>query len=290
MHLDQTVSPFGQFKGHGWVFFLAPVSGSSHPAITRFADHPGTNGPLLGGPGTLSLMRYDDSPFGAYDEISYSPGSYEYLNIHNVRPDASARRITKCYVSCNPDQICLIRASYGIPAAQARFAWTQTGRHKVTVEIRFPNGESIIQLTLGRTSLTSFTINTRSLMSNNIDLGKLMPIVQPVLDENQVAVPRIIDPYSPLLESAPLLKWYTSLYGTSAAAKIVGANTNPRHFPPIEQARVSRIGMLIMDMVMTLNAPEVVVDVVTPRARSGRTVCSTIAGLFEGIIYRGVAD
>jgi hypothetical protein len=287
MHIDQPVSPFGKFKGQGWTFLLAPVSDSSHLAIKRFADHPGTDGTLVGGHGTLSLMRYHESPFGPYDEISYSPGSYEYLNVRNVRPEASARRITKCYVSCHTHQIALIRANYGIPAEQAKFVWTQTGRDEVTTAISLPNGEHIIDLTLSRTSLTSFTINTRSLMSNSIDLGKLGPIVQPLLDGNQVAIPRIIEPYSPLLESAPLLKWYISFYGNSATAKIVRVSTNPNLFPPIERARVSRIGLMYMDMVMTLNAPDVVVDVVTPRPRRRRgRICLALQEWFDGIIYR----
>ena len=288
MHLEQTVSPFGQFKGHGWVFLLAPVSALSRPAITRFADHPGTNGSLVGGAGTLSLMRYSESPFGEYDEISYSPGSYEYLNIHNVRPEASARRITKCYVSCSADKISLIRASYGIPAEQAHFTWTQTERHEVTTEISLPDGEFIIQLTLARASLTSFTINTTSLMSNSIDLGKLFPIAQPLQDGIQVTIPRVMDPYSPLLESAPLLKWYSSIYGIGAACKIIRSSTNPVYFPPVEQARVSKLGLVLTDMVMTLKEPNIVVDVLTPGERRRRRC--TIAGWLEGIIYRDIED
>jgi len=288
MHIEQTVSPFGQFKGHGWVFLLAPVSGLSHPAIARFADHPGTNGSLVGGPGTLSLMRYSESPFGEYDEISYSPGSYEYLNIHNVRPEASARRITKCYASCGADKISLIRASYGIPTEQAMFTWTQTGPHEVTTEISLPNGEFIIRLTVARASLTSFTINTTSLTSNSLDLGKFFPLVQPLQDGNQVVVPRVMDAHSPFLESAPLLKWYSSIYGIATASKIVRSATNPLYFPPVEQARVSRLGLVITDMVMTLNEPVIVVDVITPRERRRRRCRMT--GWLDGIIYRDIGD
>ena len=93
-------SPFGIFKGQTWIFLVSPIYPSSPASIRKFADHPGTTGELVGGPGMLSLYRYTESPFGAYDQLSYSPGWYEYLNIQKRWPYSTVTRITKSYVSC----------------------------------------------------------------------------------------------------------------------------------------------------------------------------------------------
>jgi hypothetical protein len=271
------------------MFLLAPISASSPTSVRRFSDHPRTKGELVGGSGSLTLCRYTESPFGPYDELSYSPGWYEYLNIRNVRPSATAKRITKSYVSCSENDLRLIRVHYGIPAEQAKFNWnlsgTEDGTEQVTVRITLPDDEQVIQLTLTQSSFPTFTINSASLVSNAIDLAKLMPIVQPLLDGNQVPVPQSLSPNSPLLESAPLLKMYTSIQGSSGFATLQ-AVTNPRFFPPIEEAGVSRYGLVLTQMVMTLNAPEIVLDVVSPGERRKWRTCIVISNWINSIVFR----
>ena len=287
--IDQSnSSPFGTFKGHGWIFLLEPVSPSSPASIRDFADHPGTTGQLVGGPGTLCLYRYQESPFGAYDELSYSPGWYEYLNIQNSRPSATAKRVTKSYVSCSENDVHMIRSSYGIPTAQAIFHWKAIGPDLVTVEITLRDGERVTELTFKQSSLPIFTINSASLISNAVDFAKLIPMVQPLLDGNQVPIPQNLSPNSPLLHSAPLLKLCTSIRGNARLATLLRADTNAHLFPPIEASRVSRYGLELMEMVMTLNAPEVVLDVVSPRERRTWQIYSVISNFINSIVFRKI--
>jgi hypothetical protein len=284
--IDQSnSSPFGTFKGHGWIFLLESISSSSSASIRQFADHPGTTGQLVGGPGTLCLYRYHESPFGAYDELSYSPGWYEYLNIQNSRPSATAKRITKSYVSCNENNVHMIRSHYGIPAAQAIFHWKAIGPDQVTAEITLSHGERVIELTFKQSSLPIFTINSSSLISNAVDFAKLVPIVQPLLDGNQVPIPQNLSPHSPLLHSAPLLKLCTSIRGNAKLTTLLRAETNADLFPPIEAGRVSRYGLELMEMVMTLNAPEVVLDVVSPRERRPWQIYLVVSSWINSIVF-----
>jgi hypothetical protein len=278
-------SPFGTFKGQAWIFLVSPISASSPPSIRKLADHPGTKGELVGGPGTLSLYRYIESPFGAYDELSYSPGRYEYLNIQKYWPYSTAKRITKSYVSCNDNDVHMIRSSYGIPAEQARFNWNIVGTGEVAVRITLPNGEHIVEFTFKQSSFPSFTVNSTSLISNAVDLAKLVPIVQPLLDGNQVPVPQTLSPHSPLLESAPLLKMYTSIQASSGLATVTRAVTNGRRFPPIGDIGISRYGLVLTEMTMNLNPSEVVLDVVTPRERRTWRICEIISNWIKAVVF-----
>ena len=267
------------------MFLLEPVSASSPASIRNFTDHPGTKGQLVGGPGTLCLYRYHESPFGAYDELSYSPGWYEYLNIQNWRPSATAKRITKSYVSCSENDVHMIRSNYGIPAEQAIFHWKAIGPDQVTAEITLPHGERVIELTFKQSSLPVFAINSTSLIANTVDLAKLVPIVQPLLDGNQVPIPQNLSPNSPLLQSAPLLKLCSSIHGNARLTTLLRADTNAHLFPPIEACRVSRYGLELLEMVMALNAPEVVLDVVSPRERHTWQIYLVISNWIKSIVF-----
>lgn len=275
------------FKGQGWVFLLAPIPSSVGSIHNRFADHPGTKGRLVGGTGSLSLYRYADSPFGPYDELSYSPGWYEYLDSPSAKRLSKASRITKSYVSCNDRNISIIRKECAIPAEPAEFAWYSPRPGEVIVNVTLPNGQHVIELLLQQTSFPIFTINSKSLMSDNLDLARYAPIVQPLLDGNQVPAPREIEPYSPLLESAPLLKSYTSVYGTSGIAKLVRAVTNGQLFPVIEEAGVSRYGWMLTEMEMTVCPAIVVLDVIGPnKGRNTRSRrCAAIREWVTSVIF-----
>jgi len=284
--IDQTTpSPFGPYKGQGWVVFLSSLTSSSPHAICHFAEHPTTKGRLVGGPGFLSLYRYYESPFGPYDELSYSPGWYEYLNICDGPYPKSAKRITKSFVSCNDAQIARIRYDLGIPAERAQFTWNSFPTGEVAVQVTLPNGVQIIDLIMKRTSFPSFTINSVSLISDWLDVAKLSPIVQPLLDGRQVPVLPNIDPHSPLLTCAPLLKAHTTIRGESGIATLVRAATNRDVFPPIEEAGVSRYGFALMDVEMIVNPPEIVLDVVTPGEYSSGSVWRFFTNWFKGFIF-----
>ena len=279
-----TPSPFGAYKGQGWVIFLSSITPSSPPAIRRFAEHPTTKGRLVSGPGFLSLYRYHESPFGPYDELSYSPGWYEYLNTHDPPYPTSAKRITKSFVSCTDAQISRIRYDLGIPAERAQFKWNVFPTGEVAVQVTLPNGVQIIDLIMKRTSFPSFTINSVSLISDWLDMAKLSPIVQPLLDGRQVPVLPNIDPHSPLLACAPMLKAHTTIRGESGVATVVRATTNRDEFPPIEEAGLWRYGFALMDVKMIVNPPEVVLDVFTPGEYSSQSVWRFASNWFKGFM------
>jgi hypothetical protein len=280
-----TSTPPWHFKGQGWIFLLSPISSNSSQSLQRFVDHNGTNGQFTGGPGSLSLYHYTDSPFGPYDELSYSPGSYEYLKLRNSR--SNANRIRKSYVSCSQNDVRMIRSQYGIPAEQVQFRWQFPTEGQCIVQITLPTGEHIIEMLFQQTAMPEVTINSMSILSPALDFAKLMPIVQPLLDGNQVPIPRGLEPYSPLLQSAPLLKSYTSIQASSGVATLVRAITNAQLFPPIEQSGVSRYGLILTDMEMTLSTPEIVLDVPRPRERRNhRTCCAVISNWINPLIFR----
>ena len=284
--IDRTTpSPFGTYKGQGWVVFLSSLTASTSPAIRHFAEHPITKGRLVGGPGFLSLYRYYDSPFGPYDEVSYSPGWYEYLNISDRPYPASAKRITKSYVSCSDVQIAKIRYELGIPAEQAQFKWNSFPSGEVAVQVTLPDGVQIIDLIMKRTSFPSFTINSTSLISDWLDLAKLSPVVQPLLDGRQVPVLPNLTPNSPLLTCAPLLKSHTTIRGESGLATLVRAATNREVFPPIEETGVSRYGFALMEFEMIVNPPEVVLDIVNPGDYNSGSVSRFFLNWLKGFLF-----
>jgi hypothetical protein len=252
--------------------------------ILQFADHPGTTGRLVGRPGALYLYRYTDSPVGAYDELSYSPGAYEYLNLNRLT--SKAHRITKSYVSCGERGTLAIRRNWGIPAEQAEFTWHASTTGETTVKVTLPSGEHIIELTMRQVLLQNFTINSKSIMSDSMDMGRLAPIVQPLLDGNKVPAPMELEPFSPLLQSAPLLRSYTSIVGTAGLATLVHADTNPELFPPIEDAKVSRYGMVLLDVTLIIKEPTVVLDVIKQSKPKTSRICTYILNWINTIIFR----
>jgi hypothetical protein len=283
-------SPPWLFKGHGWVFFLSPQS----PSITNpFVDHPGTNGQLHGGPGCLTLYRYTSSPFGPYDELSFSPGWFPYLSPPSTTP-YRASRITKSYVSCNGRGIGHIRKELGIPVEPAMFAWyapPQSGGELI-VNISKPDGQHILELLFSQTSLSRFTINSKSLVSDSIDLGRWACIVQPLVDGNTVSVPRGLE-YTPLLERAPLLKSWSSVTGEGAVVRMKKAVSNAALFPRIEDIGVARWGICLIDMEMVVHPAEVVLDVPPlqhPRDPRRLRGCIRLLSWINGLIFQKVGN
>ncbi|KAF5009504.1 hypothetical protein FDECE_4293 [Fusarium decemcellulare] len=90
----------------------------------------------LGGLSMLQILRYRDSPVGAYDEMILAPGSFEY-----EREDQSGRRIkrrnpkiTRIYVS-QRDTCYNGRKNWNVPKHLARFAWTSNTDGSTTVQV-----------------------------------------------------------------------------------------------------------------------------------------------------------
>jgi len=285
-------SPPWSFKGHGWIFFLSPQS-MSRSSPQPFVDHPGTNGPFVAtGPGCLTLYRYTSSPFGPYDEISFSPGWYPYLSPPSTSPYRSAR-ITKSYVSCGSRGIGHLRTELGVPVEPAVFAWYAPPLSgEVIVNISKPDGQHIIELLLSQTSLSRFTVNSKSSLSDSIDLGRWGCIVQPLLDGNTASVPRGLES-TPLLERAPLLKSWSSVTGEGAIVKMKRAVSNATLFPRIEDIGVARWGIYLMNMDMVVHPAEVVLDVPSQQhARDqGRSRgCIRVLSWINGLLFQKVGN
>src|SRR5579859_1884032 len=280
-------SPPWSFKGHGWIFLLSPYTPSMSSGVV---DHPGTNGHGLRGHGCLTLYRYTSSPFGPYDELSFSPGWYPYLSPPSTSPYRSSR-ITKSYVSCGDRGIGYIRKELGIPVEPAKFAWYAPPMSgEVIVNISKSDGQHILELLLSQASLTRFTINSKSLLSDSIDLGRVGCIVQPLLDGNTASVPRGLED-TPLLERAPLLKSWSSVTGEGALVKMKRAVSNAVLFPRIEDIGVARWGVFLIGMEMIVHPPEVVLDVAPPQHSNDvwrSRGCIRLLSWFNGLIFEKV--
>lgn len=282
-------SPPWSFKGHGWIFLLSPQSASS--SSSAIVDHSGTNDHPLCGHGCLTLYRYTSSPFGPYDELSFSPGWYPYASPPSTSP-YRASRITKSYVSCNAKGIGHIRKDLGIPVEPAEFAWYSPPNSggDVIVNISKPDGQHILELLLSQSSLSRFTINSKSILSDSIDLGRLGCIVQPLLDGHTVTVPRGLE-NTPLLERAPLLKSWSSVKAEGGIVRMKKAVSNGALFPRIENIGVSRWGICLFDLEMVVHSPETVFEV-APCPRSGRRLrsCMRLWNWINGLIFEKVRN
>jgi|SRR5579859_1495862 len=277
-------SPPWSFKGHGWIFLLSPYTPSMSSGVV---DHPGTNGHGLRGHGCLTLYRYTSSPFGPYDELSFSPGWYPYLSPPSTSP-YRASRITKSYVSCNAKGIGHIRKDLGIPVEPAEFAWytPPNSGGDVIVIISKPDGQHILELLLSQSSLSRFTINSKSMISDSIDLGRLGCIVQPLLDGHTVSIPRELE-HTSLLERAPLLKSWSSVTAEGGIVTMKKAVSNAALFPRIEDLGVSRWGICLTDMEMVVHSPDIVLEV-PPCSRDRRRPrsCLRLLNWINGLIFK----
>jgi hypothetical protein len=283
-------SPPWTFKGHGWVFLLSPQF-TSTLSSSALVDHPDTDGHGLCGHGSLTLYRYTSSPFGPYDELSFSPGWYPYLSPPSTSP-YRASRVTKSYVSCNAKGIGHLRQDLGIPVEPAEFAWYSPpgSGGDIIVVISRPDGQHVLELLISQSSLSRFTINSKSIISDSIDLGRLGCIVQPLLDGHTVGVPRELE-YTPLLERAPLLKSWSSVKGEGGLVRIKKAVSNAALFPRIEDIGVSRWGVWLTDMEMVVHSPEIVLDV-PPCSRDRRRLrsCMRLLNWINGLIFEKVRN
>jgi hypothetical protein len=246
------------YKGQAWLFLLS-LSDGLGKLISSLTDHEAARGPLLGGPGTLSLYHYTESPLGAYDELSFSPGWYEYRTHSQPPSRSSAKRITKCYVSCGDREISELRRIWGLPAEHGIFNWTIINPNEFSVSISLPNGVNVIDMTIHPVTSFLFNLNTMSAASEAFDLGRLVPIVQPALDGHIPPLPTQAGP-SPHPESTRMLKTYMSMKGTVALIKLKRVRSNREVFPPIEELHVLKWGLGVTAMELTHREAQVVLD------------------------------
>ncbi|KAH7159848.1 hypothetical protein B0J13DRAFT_539787 [Dactylonectria estremocensis] len=98
-----------------------------------------SSGTPVGGLSMVQILRYKDSPVGAYDELIVVPGSFDY-----TRDDAQGRkrkdrnpRISRIYVS--QKHTCYNgRKNWGVPKHLARFDWASNTDGSTTVKV-FPH-------------------------------------------------------------------------------------------------------------------------------------------------------
>ena len=101
--LKGTVYSFFLYSGKQAISTLEQQKSLLYPPLeleSKFAD-----GELLGGAGSVQVIRYTESPVGPYDEILLVPGAYGY-DIEDTQTDGSVKitkkkgpRITRIYVS-----------------------------------------------------------------------------------------------------------------------------------------------------------------------------------------------
>jgi hypothetical protein len=83
---------------------LPPIAYSPLEAASSFAA-PGDGCRPVGGLGSIQILRYTDSPVGAYDELMIAPAEHEYVveeegkNGEKKRKKRRNQRITRIYVS-----------------------------------------------------------------------------------------------------------------------------------------------------------------------------------------------
>ncbi|KAL1943049.1 hypothetical protein VTO73DRAFT_4720 [Trametes versicolor] len=85
-----------------------------------------------GGRGSITLIRYMESPIGPFDELAIAPG--EFVNPYQ-KP---SHRVTRAYVS-TPEALVNGRNNWGLPRELAEFVFTPSLDHPDATEVRvFP--------------------------------------------------------------------------------------------------------------------------------------------------------
>jgi hypothetical protein len=273
-------SPPWHFKGQGWIFLLSCADSN---ATTDGAAPP------VCGPASLSLYRYTESPFGAYDELSYSPGWYEYATSRHPEKRSKARRVTRSFVSCRDRDLTALRQHLGIPVVPARFRWHVVGPTEFCVQvIPSPGNAMVVDLNIALVSCPTVTTNTRSILCSALDFGRLAPIVQPLLDGKRVSIPESIDPWSPLLESAPMIKSYASVGGSTTLVQVTRIVMNKSILPSHRSIKMSKLGVAFTEMEMTISEPEIVLDVVPSEPRTRSAIYAAISSWLKAISFKSV--
>ncbi|KAI1366210.1 hypothetical protein F5Y08DRAFT_301551 [Xylaria arbuscula] len=144
---DEHISPVpAPWKLKGTIYFLSfwtskrndelpTVAYSPLEATSSFASAV-TSGQHIGGLSQIQIIRYTDSPVGAYDELIICPGYFAY-----EKQDGKGRikklknaRITRIYVS-QKNTCWNGRANWNIPKHLARFEWVHTADGKTKVRV-----------------------------------------------------------------------------------------------------------------------------------------------------------
>ena len=275
------------YKGQAWIFLLS-LSDGLGKLISHVADHDAAKGPLVGGPGTLSLYHYTESPLGAYDELSFSPGWYDYTTHAQPQSRSSAKRITKCFVSCGDREISVLRRAWGLPAERAIFNWAILNPNEFSVSVSLPNGVKVIDMTIHPITSFTFNLNTSSLTFDAFDLARFVPIVQPPLDGYNPPPPPQAGPYTnqPMCS---MIKHYTSLKGVTTLIRLQRVKSNTQVFPPIEELHVLKWGIAVSPMEMTWRETEVVGDPHEPARRKSSTYVA-ISNFIKSIAFAKVGS
>ncbi|TBU44019.1 hypothetical protein BD309DRAFT_863230, partial [Dichomitus squalens] len=87
------------------------------------------HGAFRGGRGSITLMRYIESPIGPFDELAISPG--EFTNPF----EGPTHRVTRAYVS-SLSAVVNGRSNWGLPRELAQFVFTPSLDHSDAIEVR----------------------------------------------------------------------------------------------------------------------------------------------------------
>jgi hypothetical protein len=122
----------------------------SRSAQESFNENPDpVRSPFRGGLGGMILIRYSDSPVGAYDELLFVPGSYQF-------GDTTYYRISQIYVS-SLDSVINGRRNWGVPKKLAIFRWSDNDTY---VKIFLPESNEPFCTIRVRPRLYCFPVNS----------------------------------------------------------------------------------------------------------------------------------
>ncbi|KAF9014013.1 hypothetical protein BDQ17DRAFT_435593 [Cyathus striatus] len=167
--------PPWKLKGRLWSFPLSSLSRtSSFPAgfsAPYEADALASGGEFIGGPGSIMIVSYTESPVGPYDELLYIPGRWKY------RDGQEGFRITRIYVSTSASTM-NGRRNWNIPKQVADFKFEPQENGVTNITVAHPGSST----PFFKASVNNVSVISRlSFPFNTAYLGKYFMFLQPRL-------------------------------------------------------------------------------------------------------------
>ncbi|KAF9459991.1 hypothetical protein BDZ94DRAFT_1266827 [Collybia nuda] len=164
-----------ELKGRTWLFILPSLSKTaSFPAgfsAPHEADVLTAGGEFVGGPGSIQVVSYTDSPVGPYDELVYTPGRWKYAD------GSFAFRITRIYVS-SKESTENGRRNWNIPKQVAVFDIGSGKDGVTTITVSHPGS----RIPFFKVSVKPIPVLSRlPIPLNTRLLGKYFTLMQPPL-------------------------------------------------------------------------------------------------------------
>lgn len=204
-------------RGSGYILFYRPTAVWGGEASFVHPDH---QPHFRGGVGAVMLVDYADSPVGAYDELLFIPGFFNFQGQGRAFP-----AISKIYVST---QVSVVNGwqNWRIPKEEAQFArYTQGQTERVIIQTS--DGERIADMSLYR---------------QKVRLPFTTAVVPP--------------PLRTIAQPDPRQTYHTTLAGQGwlSPAQLLHARTNQAYFPDLTQGRLL-MALHVSDFRLTFPPP-----------------------------------